>query len=304
MLVVQRKEEWFRSRSSSANMISNGTLEGDMYGVSPFQQVNLFSFVDVSSIDGILCSREEHSWLHHEIHLSTIITRVIRNRRWCHATEPWTTVVRRRQRPTRIMPMPTYLIYTPTRFKANFHMWALSSSRVIEYKSHLSMRSAPDQATALPIKIELRLCCFSFSPCSPTIWWGARAWLISVSADPSAALDPFPAMVSNIDRPLGVTCFAMPSVLCACVLVMLCFCIFQYGRAYKWQVGFTLLLFNVEQKKKLRCRSVLAHASPFCMFLVLCIFDFVGVSYLRLFWFSFFSRCRSRGQQCAYLARE
>ena len=30
---------------------------------------------------------------------------------------------------------------------------------------------------------------------------------------------------------------------------MLCFCIFQYGRAYKWQVGFTLLLFNVEQKK-------------------------------------------------------
>ena len=209
-LPIIGNEEWFRSRSSSANMISNGTLEGDMYGVSPFQQVNLFSVVNVPSIDEVLCSREEHSWLHHEIHLFTIITRVIRNRRWCHATEPWTTVVRQ-QRPMRTMRMPTYLIYTPTRFKANFHMWALSSSSAkVLYPTgeHLIRRRLCQSRSTFD-------CAASVSLLAAQQYdggGGARAWLISGSADPSAALDPFPVMVSNIDRPLGVTCFLVSSV--------------------------------------------------------------------------------------------
>ena len=95
--------------------------------------------------------------------------------------------------------------------QSKFHMWALSSSSAkVLYPTgeHLIRRRLCQSRSTFD-------CAASVSLLAAQQYdggGGARAWLISGSADPSAALDPFPVMVSNIDRPLGVTCFLVSSV--------------------------------------------------------------------------------------------
>jgi hypothetical protein len=62
-------------------MISNGALDNEMYGVSPFQQVNNKNETLVFNFRIKFILREEHLSPHHVTHLFIIIIPVIPNHR-------------------------------------------------------------------------------------------------------------------------------------------------------------------------------------------------------------------------------
>lgn len=93
-------------------MISNNALDGDMFGVSQFQQVKDDGGI---GIEKKICFREDHLSLHREIQRFFIITPVIPNHRWSIGMAPW--IIQEME----LIPIVTYLIYIHIRSKINSH---------------------------------------------------------------------------------------------------------------------------------------------------------------------------------------